>query len=132
VIAFAVEWAILAACVWIAAYLVDGIHVDGWESTAVVALIIGLLNALLRPILRTIAFPMMLMTFGLFGVVLGVAINAGLLWVADRVAERNPQLHFSIDHFFWDAVIGGVIISVASWALGIVFSPDRIARRATS
>ena len=128
-VAFALNWAIIAAAVWVVAYLIDGVRVTGWESLAVVALIIGLLNALLRPVLFTLAFPVTLMTLGLFRLVLSAAINAGLLWVADRIADANPRLLFAVDAFLWDAVLGGVIISLVAWALDMVINPGRMARR---
>lgn len=129
VVTFALNWAILAAAVWVAAYFVDGIRVQGWQSLAVVALIIGLLNALLRPVLYTLAFPFTLVTLGLFRLVLSAAINAALLWVADLIATENARLLFSLDAFFWDAVLGGVIISLVAWGLNMVLSPSRMASR---
>ncbi|MDA0365100.1 MAG: phage holin family protein [Chloroflexi bacterium] len=126
---FALNWAILAAAVWAAANLVSGIRVEGWQSIAVVALIIGLLNALLRPLLFTLAFPVTLLTLGLFRLVLSAAINAALLWVADAIAAENARLLFSLDAFLWDAVLGGVIISLVAWALNMVLGPARSAGR---
>ncbi len=128
-LAFVIWWAILAASVWAAAYLVAGIHLDGWESTAIVALIVGLLNVLIRPVLFTLTFPATIVTLGAWRIVAGALINAVLLWVADRVAQQYPQLHYHLDRFLWDAILGGIIISVVGWVLGMFFSPRRMARR---
>jgi putative membrane protein len=128
-VAFALWWALVAATVWAAAYLVAGIHVDGWQSLAAVALIVGLLNVLVRPVLFTLTFPATILTLGAWRVVAGALVNAVLLWVADRVASGYPQLHYRLDHFLWDAILGGVIISGVGWVLGMLLDPRRAARR---
>ena len=56
-VAFLVRWAILSVAVWVAAKMVDGIHLEGWESTVLVALILGLLNALVKPVLLFLSLP---------------------------------------------------------------------------
>ncbi|MGH2632949.1 MAG: phage holin family protein [Tepidiformaceae bacterium] len=121
IIAFLIRWAILCVAVWVAASVVTGIHWDGWESIVIVALILGLLNVLVRPLLFWVSLPLTIITFGLFLVVL----NAFLLWVTGRIAEHYSQLHFSIDHFWWDAVFGAIIISIVAWVVGMVVKPPR-------
>ena len=115
VVAFLVEWAVLAVGVWVAANVVNGIHYEGWRSIIAVSLILGLLNALVRPALVWLALPVTVVTLGLFLVV----INAAMLWVADRVAQRFSEVHFAIDHFFWDAILGALVISLIAWLLGV-------------
>lgn len=125
VVAFLVQWAILAVAVWVAAKLVDGIHLQGWESTVIVALILGLLNALLRPILFWVSLPLTVITFGLFLIVL----NALMLWLTDKIAENFDDLLFAIDSFWWDAIWGALIISLVGWVLGWFVKPEDIAKR---
>ena len=127
VIEFLVGWALLAVSVWVASRLVQGIHLDGWKSTVAVALILGLLNAWLKPILSLLSLPLTVLTLGLFMVV----INSALLWLTGQIARHFTQIHFRIDHFFWDAVLGVIVISLASWALSFVINPRRIARDVT-
>jgi putative membrane protein len=128
-VAFAVWWAISAASVWVAAYLVAGIHLDGWESAAIVGLMLGLVNALVRPVVLTLTFPATILTLGTWRLVAGALINAGLLWIASRVAGQYPGLHFRLDDFLWDGVLGGLIVGVVGWGVGLFASPRRIARR---
>ena len=124
-IAFLVRWAILAVAVWIAAELVDGIHLEGWKSTILVALILGLLNAAVKPILFFVSLPLTVVTFGLFLIVL----NAIMLWLTDWIADQFDDLLFEVDSFWWDAIWGALIISVVSWVIGQFVSPEKVARQ---
>ena len=123
-VAFLVRWAILSVAVWVAAELVDGIFLEGWESTVLVALILGLLNASIKPILFFLSLPFTIVTFGLFLIVL----NALMLWLTDWIAGWFDDLHFAVEDFWWDAILGAIIISIVSWVLGLFISPERVAR----
>ncbi|MGE5596482.1 MAG: phage holin family protein [Hyphomicrobiales bacterium] len=122
--AFIVRWLILAVAVWVAAGLIDGIHLDGFGSTLLVALILGLLNALLRPILFWITLPITVLTLGIFLLVLNTAMLGLTAWIAGKF----DSIHFSIDGF-WDAFWGALIITIVSWVFGWFVNADRIARR---
>ena len=123
VIAFIVRWLITAAGVWVAAKLVGGIHLDGWQTTLIVALILGALNAVLKPMLVVGTFPLLIMTLGLFLLI----INTGLLALTAWICGKFDSLHFAIDSFgaaFW----GAVLISVVSFLITRFIDPKRIAR----
>ena len=122
--AFVVRWLITAAAVWLAAQLVDGIHLEGWKSVLAVALILGLLNAFLKPILFWGSILLTVLTFGIFAIL----INTALLALAAWMAGKFDSIHFAIDGF-WDAFWGAVLISVATFVLSRIFNPDQIARR---
>lgn len=124
-VAFLVRWAILAVAVWVAAALVNGIHLEGWKSTVLVALILGLLNAAVKPFLFFISLPLTVVTFGLFLFVL----NAIMLWLTDWIADQFDDLLFEVDSFWWDAIWGALIISVVSWVIGQFVSPEKVARQ---
>ncbi len=84
------------------AYLVPGIHIDNFFPTAiVVALVLGLLNAFLKPILVLFTLPVNLITFGLFSWI----ISAFLLWLAGNIVPG-----FEVQSFI-SALIGGVVLS---------------------
>jgi putative membrane protein len=119
----AVRWLVLAAAVWAAAEIVPGIHLEGFGSTLAVALILGLLNLYLRPLLFWLSLPATIVTFGLFLIV----INAALLGLADWIANLDHDIRFSVDGV-WAALFGALIISVVSSLIGIFVKPDRIAR----
>jgi putative membrane protein len=119
----AVRWLVLAAAVWVAAEIVPGIHLEGFGSTLVVALILGLLNLYLRPLLFWLSLPATIVTFGLFLIV----INAALLGITDWIANLDHDIRFSVDGV-WAALFGAVIISLVSAVIGVFVKPDRIAR----
>lgn len=122
VVTFIVHWLMLSVAVWVAASIVSGIHWEGWGSILVVALVLGLLNALVRPVLFLVTLPLTVLSLGVFLIVL----NALLLWLADRVAQHFSQVHFAIDHFFWDAILGAIIIGLVNWLLGLFLKTVRL------
>jgi len=91
-----------ASAVMAGAYILKGVHVDGWVTAAIVAIVIGVLNAFLRPILVFLTFPITLVTLGLFVFV----INGALILLA---AQLVPG--FKIDNFWW-ALIFGLAVSI--------------------
>lgn len=111
-VAFVVDWLILALGVWVAAGLIDGIHLEGWKSVLAVAGILGLLNAFLKPALKLVTIPLTALTFGLFLVL----INTALLGLTEWIAHRIGGINFQVDGF-WDALLGAVIISVVTFAV---------------
>ncbi|MDT7572328.1 MAG: putative rane protein [Actinomycetota bacterium] len=99
------RWAVLTLAVWLAAYVVPGVDVAGGFWTYVwVALLFGLVNAIIGPVLRVISLPFTLLTLGLFALVVNgilVAITAGL-------SEK-----FSVGGFF-EAFLAALVISLVS------------------
>lgn len=98
-----------AIAVYVAAWILPGIKVDNILWALVVSFILGLLNTFIKPLLQLISIPFILVTFGLFLVV----INAVMLLFA---SELVPDRHFMVDGF-WPAVWGSIIISIVSWLL---------------
>ena len=123
---FVHKTAINAVALWVAAFVVSGIHLgaDGkpWTSKLVtivlVALLFGLVNAILGPIARFLSFPARVLTLGLFTFV----VNAFLLQVTEWISDPLG-LAFTIDKFFWDAVFAAVVITLVSWVLSVIL-PD--------
>ena len=74
-----IEWGLLAISVWVAATVLSGVDYDGWQSIVLVALILGLLNALLKPVLTLVTFPLTILTLGLSVLV----INIALFWLTE-------------------------------------------------
>jgi putative membrane protein len=95
-----------AIAVYIAAWILPGITVDSILWALVVSFVLGLLNTFIKPFLQLISIPFILLTFGLFLVV----INAVMLLFA---SELVPDQHFVVDGF-WPAVWGSIIISIVS------------------
>jgi putative membrane protein len=121
-ISLLIRWLMLSVAVWVAAELVDGIQLEGWESTLAVAAILGLLNLYVKPVLVLLSLPLTIITLGLFLVV----INAILLGLTDLIANIFDSIHFNIDGA-GSALLGALIISLVSVVLGWFINPDRIA-----
>lgn len=91
----------------------EHIHYSGYTALAFAALFLGIINALVRPVLLILCLPLILVTMGLFILIL----NALLLWFVSGIM---PGSSFSVDGFgsaFW----GSVIISLVSWLLSAFF-----------
>lgn len=102
-----VRWLMLTVAIMAAAYLLPGIQVAGVLSAFFAAAILGILNALLRPLLLLLTLPLNILTLGLFTFV----INALMLMMASGVISG---FHIS---GFWSAVFGSLVIGVISWLL---------------
>lgn len=112
---------------WIASLLVDGIvFTDEGDTTRQVltiggvALVFGVLNAIIRPILWFLSLPVLILTLGLFTFILNAIMLALTSWVADLI-----NLSFTVDAFWWDAVLGALIISIVSLIISAVLPETR-------
>jgi putative membrane protein len=98
-----VRWAVLAFAMWVATYFVGGIDVDGGIGTYLwVALLFGLINAIIGSLIKLITFPISIVTFGLFILV----VNAAMLSLTDIWSNK-----LTVDGF-WSALFASLIISV--------------------
>jgi putative membrane protein len=115
-----IRWAITAVALFVAATIVPGIEVEpgGWPVFAVMAIILALVNALVRPILALLSCPLILATFGLFTFV----VNAVAFWIASGLAQRWFDVGFHVDGFL-AALLGSIVVSIVSTIL-TVFLPD--------
>jgi putative membrane protein len=102
-----IRWLILTVAILSAAYLLDGMEVQGFTSAFFAAAVLGILNAVLRPVLIILTLPLNILSLGLFTFV----INAFLLKMASGVIPG-----FEV-HGFWPALFGSLIISLVSWLL---------------
>ena len=107
---FFIRSVMTTVAVLVAAHLVPGIAVDGWVSALGAALVLGVLNAAVRPLLLLLSLPFILFTLGLFIFV----VNAALLGLA---AWLVPGFHVA---GFWPAVLGSVVISLISGVLNFL------------
>ncbi|MFG2946662.1 phage holin family protein [Streptomyces adustus] len=120
---FVVKTIANAGALAIAVLLLDKITLTG-DSTGkkvgtliLVALVFGLVNFLVKPIVKVLTFPLFLLTLGLITLVVNALMLLLTSWVCGKL-----DLSFHVDGF-WTAVLGGLIISIVSWALNIVL-PD--------
>ena len=122
-----IRWAVSAFSLFAAASLVPGIVVDdgrGWMVYAAVAVILGLVNALIRPFLKLLTCPLIILMLGIFTLV----INALTLWISATLAQNWFNVGYYIDGF-WPAFWGGLIVSIVSVVLNTVIKDDREDRK---
>jgi len=91
-------------------YVVPGIHVNGFVAALIAALILGIVNAILRPILVIVSLPLEIVTLGLFTLV----INALLFWLVGAL-----HVGLFVDGF-WPAFWGALVMSIVSWLLSLL------------
>lgn len=111
---FLLRWLVTSIAVAAAILIVPGIEVEGnaWLAVLVSALILGLVNATLGLILKIGAIGCIIMTLGLFNLV----INAVLLWLSSWIAQNWFGIGFIVDGF-WPAFWGGIVIGIVSGVL---------------
>jgi len=116
---FLQSWVINTLAVLVAVEIVPGIHFNdsGLLTPFIASLVLGILNAFVRPILMLLALPFLIFTLGLFTLV----INALLL----RVVGLLLAPHFQVDTF-WSAFLGALIISIVSIALNVLTGSARV------
>ncbi|MEU3284325.1 phage holin family protein [Streptomyces longwoodensis] len=120
---FVVKTIANAGALAVAVWLLDKITLTG-DSTGkgvgtliVVALLFGLVNFLVKPVVQVLTFPLFVLTLGLITLVVNALMLLLTSWLADKL-----DLSFHVEGF-WTAVLGGLIISIVSWALNMVL-PD--------
>jgi putative membrane protein len=119
-----IRWLINALALGVAAMLLPGIRVDGgWQVLAVAALIFGLVNALIRPLVAVLTCPLIIVTLGLFTLVINAVMLLLASWLANQVG-----VGFTVDGF-WTALLGGLIISLVSAALSLLLRDSWEPRR---
>lgn len=130
---FVIQVGINAVALWIAGWILPGMHIAasssaGTETTIntilaylLVGLIFGVVNALVKPIVKLLSLPVTILTLGLFTIV----INAAMLWLTAWLSTYSP-VQFTIDEFFWTAILAALIISLVSMlAGGLTKTADR-------
>lgn len=106
------RWVVTAFALWLTSQLISGIEIRGLGSVFIAALVLGILNAFLRPLVLFLTFPINLLSLGLFTFV----INGFMLWLTSEVVRG-----FAV-HGFWPAVIGAFLLSLISFALNVFVS----------
>lgn len=117
-------WVVVnAGALAVAAWVLEGIRVGGktTEEQAVtliiVALIFGVVNAIVEPVVKLLSLPFIILTLGLFLIVINALMLLLTSWISEQIGQR-----FVVDGF-WTAVLGGIIITIATWILEAVL-PD--------
>ena len=104
----AVAWAINAAALWVADALWDGVRIHGWAAFLIGAAVLGVVNAIVKPLLTILTLPLIILTLGFFYLVINIAMVALAEWIAPN---------FSIDGF-WAYVGTVVVVWAVNWIGG--------------
>ena len=107
---FLFQWLVSGLAIIITAYLLPGVRLTGFFAALVTALILGLINAFIRPVLILLTLPLNILTLGLFTLV----INALLIMLAAAIVPG-----FAVQGFWW-ALLFGLVLAVISYALGAI------------
>ncbi len=110
---FLVHWVITAVALGVSAWILPGVHVRSIPALLVAALVLGFMNAIVRPILFVLTLPITILTLGLFYLVVnGIAFGLAAALVPG----------FAIDSIGW-AILGALVVSVVSWFVGALAGP---------
>ena len=111
---FLLHWLVVAVALWVTAYVVPGVTISSWSSLAIAALVLGFVNAIVKPILVILTLPITVITLGLFYLVVnGIAFGLAAALVP------GFQISGAIA-----AIVGALVTSVVSWFLGIFTKRD--------
>ena len=102
---FLIRWAVSALSLWVAQAIVPGIRISGASTLWIAALLLGFVNAVVRPALVFFTLPITVLTLGLFLLV----VNAAMLGLVAAMLDR-----FTISGF-WAALLGAIVVSLVSW-----------------
>jgi putative membrane protein len=114
-LSFLVHWAVLAVALLAAVRLVPGVSVNSYGTLAVAALVVGLVNAFVRPVLALLSLPITVLTLGLFYLV----VNGACLMIAAALVPG-----FRVDGCL-PAILGALVVSLVGWLLGMVLPAPR-------
>ena len=107
---FLLQWLVSGLAIIITAYLLPGVKLTGFFAALVTALILGLINAFVRPVLILLTLPLNILTLGLFTLV----INALLIMLAAAIVPG-----FAVQGFWW-ALLFGLVLAIVNYALGAI------------
>jgi putative membrane protein len=126
---FVIRTVVTAIALWVATLIISGIEVSGAGPVAnvftllLVALIFGLINAFLKPLIKIVGCVFYILTLGLIALVVNALLFLLTGWLADVF-----NLPFQVDGF-WSAFWGAIVVGVVSWLIGLAI-PDRQSRAA--
>jgi putative membrane protein len=112
---FIIHVLVIAAALWVPAYIIPGVNVASWQTLAIAALILGFINAVVRPILTILTLPITIVTLGLFYLL----VNGFTFFLASKIVPG-----FEVDGFWW-AVLGALVMSVISSFIGAFTEDDK-------
>ncbi len=118
---FVLRWLINAIALYLAILIVPGLDLrSGMVSIIWLALIFGFVNALFRPLLKFLTCPLILLTLGLFTLV----INTFLFWLTSVIGQSFGLALVIADPVWWNAFLGGLVVSVVSVLMTLILKDE--------
>jgi len=125
---FLIRAGVTGFALWVVTKVVHGLIFVGGDNRLqrvgiifVVAVIFGLVNAFIKPVVQILSIPLYILTLGLFHVV----VNALMLWITARITENTTHWGLAIDEFWWTAIKAAIVLSIVSWVLSLVVRSAR-------
>jgi putative membrane protein len=106
---FLINWLISGLAIMITAYLLPGVRLSGFVAALLTAVVLGLINAFIKPVLSLLTLPLTILTLGLFSLVL----NALLIMLTGKIVSG-----FQVAGFWW-ALAFSVVLALVNWALSV-------------
>jgi putative membrane protein len=121
---FLLRGLVAALGLWVASHVVPGVHVTGWKTLVIAGLLLGLANALVRPILTFLTLPLTIVTLGLFLLV----VNGLMILLVGWVLQRFHDHSFQVDGLV-PAIFTTIVIFFVSLAANMLIGGDERQRR---
>lgn len=125
---FLLRAAVTGLALWVVTLVVPGLSFVGGSTTLgrigiifVVAVIFGLVNAIIKPIVQILSIPLYILTLG----VIHIVINALMLMLTAWITRNTTHWGLQIDHFWWTAVWAAIVLSIVSWLLSLLIRDAR-------
>src|ERR1700739_3847775 len=120
---FLLRAALTGLALWIVTLFVHGMSFVGGDSVLqragiifVVAVVFGLVNAFIKPVVQILSIPLYILTLGLFHIV----INAFMLWLTAWITRHTTHWGLYIEKFWWTAIWAAILLSIVSWLLSLI------------
>jgi putative membrane protein len=118
-IRFVLRILIAAAGLWLAARIVPGVTADGWTTLIIAGFLLGIVNAIVRPVVTILTFPLTLLTLGLFLLVVNAAMIGLVAWFLDGLAVSG----------LWAGVQAAIVTGIVSWIGQVLLGDARKVER---
>ena len=105
---FLIHWLVIALALWVTAAILPGVGFASTTALAIAAIVLGLVNALVRPVLTILTLPITILTLGLFYLL----VNGFVFFLASKIVPG-----FEVSGFWW-AVLGALVVSIISSFIG--------------
>ncbi|WP_431233591.1 phage holin family protein [Mycolicibacterium psychrotolerans] len=119
---FLLRAAVTGLALWVVTLIVPGIHFVGGDTALqrvgivlVVAIVFGVVNAIIKPVVQILSIPLYILTLGLFHVV----INALMLWITAWITDHTTHWGLQIDQFWWTAIWAAIALSIVGWLFSL-------------